>query len=157
MVGSELLDEDGTVVHSPAEIEEWSENLRRRIARKMPEPGTVKTPDSIIADLDMVVYVAGQNVAVLKEAERTVRAARRTLAKAIARATKAAEGKTVAEREAEVEIATEAEADAAENAEIAFNYAKRIADLTETTKSATQTQAKQVEITYSLAGSRRGA
>jgi hypothetical protein len=157
MVGSGLVDEEGRQVHPPAEIEEWSENLRRRIARKPPESGIIKTPDSIIADLDMVVYVAGQNVAVLKEAERTVKAARKELARAIARATKTATGKTVADREAEVTLATEAEVDLADDAEIAFNYAKRIADLTETTKSATQTQAKQVEIMYSLAGSRRGA
>jgi hypothetical protein len=153
---SGVTGEDGHLIHSPAEIEEWSERLRKRIARRRPEPGLIKTPDSIIADLEMVQYVAGQNIAVLKEAERTLKSARKALARAIARATQAATGKTVADREAEVTLATEAEVDVADDAEIAFNYAKRLADLTEVTKSATQTQAKQVEITYGLAG-RRGA
>lgn len=150
-----LRDETGAEVHDPAEIEEWSENLRKRIAKPIPKPGQIKTPDSIIEDLEMVQYVAGQNVAVLREADRTRRAARRALAKAVAQAQKAATGKTVDDRKAEVEIATEAEADAAENAEIAYTYAKSIAELTETTKSAVQTQSKQVELTYQLAGTGR--
>lgn len=153
---TDLVDEEGTV-STPAQIENWSEKLRRRIAKPLPTQGRVKTPDSIIEDLEMVLYVAGQNVAVLHEADRTRRAARRALAKAVASATKAAAGKTVDARKAEVELATETEADAAENAEIAYTYAKSIAELTETTKSAVQTQARQVEITYSLASSRRTA
>lgn len=151
-----LTDEDGQPVHAPAEIEDWSENLRKRIAKPMPQQGVIKTPDSIIHDLDVVQYVAGQNVAVLREADRTRRAARRSLAKAVAHAQKAATGKTVDARKAEIEIATAVEADATEDAEIAYTYAKSIAELTETTKSAVQTQARQVEITYQLAG-RRGA
>lgn len=150
-----LVDEGGAEVHAPGEIEEWAENLRRRIAKPLPTPGLIKTPDSIIEDLEVVQYVAGQNVAVLREADRTRRAARRALAKAVARAMKAATGKTVAEREAEVEIATETEADLTEDAEIAFTYAKSIAELTETTKSAVQTQSKQVELTYQLSGTGR--
>lgn len=150
-----LRDEDGAEVHAPAEIEEWAENLRKRIAKPLPQRGVIKTPDSIIEDLEVVQYVAGQNVAVLREADRTRRAARRALAKAVAKAHKSATGKTVDDKKAEVEIATEAEADAVENAEIAYTYAKSIAELTETTKSAVQTQSKQVELTYSLAGSGR--
>jgi len=152
-----LVDESGVEVHPPEEIEEWAENLRKRIAKPIPQQGVIKTPDSIIEDLEMVQYVAGQNVAVLREADRTRRSARRALAKAVARAHKAATGKTVDDKKAEVEIATEAEADLVENAEIAYTYAKSIAELTETTKSAVQTQSKQVELTYGLAGSGRRA
>jgi len=151
----QLDDDNGRPVESPAQIEEWAERLRKRLSKPLPDDGAVKTPDSIIHDLELVQYVAGQNVAVLREADRTRRAARRALAKATARATQTATGKAADIRKAEIELAVEAEADAAEDAEIAFTYAKSVAELTELVKSAVQTQSKQVEITYSLAGSRR--
>ncbi|ALJ20399.1 hypothetical protein [Microbacterium sp. No. 7] len=150
-------------VHSPAEIEEWAELVRRRIVRQPPRPGTVKTPDSIIEDLEHLKYAAGQNVVILREAERMRSAARRALARAQAAAQRTAreeaktEKLTVDEKAARVEELTEALADAVEVAEIAYNYARRVAELTESAKSTTQTQSKQVEITYALAGSRRGA
>lgn len=154
---SELVDEEGRVVQSAEQIEEWSENLRLRIRRELPQQGTIKTPDSIIQDLDMVLHVAGQNVALVKEAERTNKAAKRALARATATARQKATGKSSDDRSAEVVLETETEQETADNAEIAFNYAKSVAALTETTKSAVQTQARQVEIMYSLAGSRRTA
>lgn len=152
---TELADEDGRAVQSAHQIEEWSENLRVRIRRELPQQGTVKTPDSIIQDLDMVLYVAGQNVALVKEAERTSKAAKRALARAVAVARQKATGKSSDDRAAEVVLLTEMEQETADNADIAFNYAKGVAALTETTKSAVQTQARMVEATYQLAGSRR--
>lgn len=153
---TDVVEPNPAAVHPPAEIERWAEDIRQRIVGdRPPQDGVIKSPDSIIADLEVLKYVAGQNVVILREAERTRSRARRIHALAVARATKKAEGKTVAEREADVVLATAAEADAAEDAEIAYSYAKRVADLTESAKSATQTQAKQVEITYALAGTGR--
>ncbi|WGD38496.1 hypothetical protein [Lysinibacter sp. HNR] len=141
-------------VKAPEEIEQWASWIREKATKKPPEPGTIKTPDSIIQDLDELVYLAGQNVLILHEADWTRTTAKRELAKAEALASQGLTG-TAAARAAAVLLATHEEREAAEIADIAYRYAKSCADLVESRKSAVQTQSKQVEVTYQLAGSRR--
>lgn len=145
-------------LRTPSEIEERVSALRVRAIPPKPEPGSaglIKTPDSIIRDLEEVSYLAGQMVEALHEADRTRAKAKFVLAKAEAIARQAATGKTIPEKEAEILLATEVEREAAEIAEIAYRYAKECSGLIESRKSAIQTQAKQVEITYQLAGGNR--
>jgi hypothetical protein len=150
--GAVVVDfESGQPVKDPATIQEWASGIRERTA-KAPVPGEIKSPDSIIADLENLKYLAAQNVMILREADRTRRAARRMLSRARLTALKKATGKDAETRRLESDVAAEAEVEICDNAEIAYEYAKGIADAVRTNTSAVQTQAKQVEITYQLAG-----
>ncbi|UOE45507.1 hypothetical protein [Agromyces larvae] len=139
-------------VESPETIQRWTEYVARRVAAARPPDGAqVKTPDSIVADLEMLGHLAAQNVRILREADRARRVAIRQHKLARARALKDAQG-TVAEREAAADLATAVEWERADDAEIAYDYARSMARLVEQRTSAVQTQSKQVELTYQLAG-----
>jgi hypothetical protein len=139
-------------VEDPAQIEKWTDWVAARAGQKPPESGQIKTPDSIIADLELMGHLAAQNVRILREGDKTRRAARRLHARARLVAVKAATGKDADTRKLEAEVATEAEWEAADNAEIAYEYAKSVAELVRSRTSAVQTMAKQVELTFQLAG-----
>ncbi|WP_022886397.1 hypothetical protein [Glaciibacter superstes] len=151
--GEQVVDEDTqTPVEEPKQIEAWSDWVAQRAGRKPPEPGQIKTPDSIIADLDLMGHLAAQNVRILREADKTRRVARRAHARARLGALKDAVGKDADTRKLEAEVATEEQWESADNAEIAYEYAKSVAELVRSRTSAVQTQSKQVELTYQLAG-----
>lgn len=157
--GEPIVDEEGREIESPSQIEEWTESIRLSVpAKRQPVPGTVKTPDDVIQDLDEVDRLATQHAAVLREAERTARTLKRRHAVARAHAFKNAKG-TVGDREADADRNPDALAawEAADNAEIAHNYAKQVGRLIEGRGSHVQTQSKLVELTYHLAGRGRGA
>jgi hypothetical protein len=99
--------------------------------------------------------LAAQNVRILREADRARRVAKRAHKLAYSVAYKNAQG-TVGDREASAEKATAGEWEAADNAEIAYEYARSVAQLVRDRTSAVQTQSKQVELTYQLAGRGRG-
>jgi hypothetical protein len=137
---------------TPADtIEGWSNWVRERAAVR-PVPGQIKTPDSIIADLENLKHLAAQNVMILREADKTKRSMKRALKRARLAALKSATGKDAETRALEADVACEAEWEAADNAEMAHDYAKTVAQLVYENKSSVQTQAKQVELTYQLAG-----
>ena len=141
--------ESGQPVKDPKTIEEWAGQIRAQTAAA-PVPGQIKTPDSIIEDLENLKYLAAQNVLILREGDRTRRAARRMLARARLVASKAATAKDADTRKLEMDVAAEKEVEICDNAEIAYEYAKAVADAVRTNTSAVQTQAKQVELTYQL-------
>lgn len=145
------------VISDAASANAWSEYVRSKIT-PIHVDSEIRGPDWIIHSLDDVAAAAGRMVLVVKEADLIRRTAARELAKARARAQRKAaeEGGRVADKEARVEELTEVEADAADVAEAAYQYARSIARLVEERKSGVQTMARMVELTYSLAGSRRG-
>lgn len=139
-------------VKDPAELEENVEYVRRRIVRR-PDPDTqVRTPDSIIRELDELKYAAGLMPLVLRNAANARAANRRRAAKARALAAQRASGRDAKSREMQVEVMAAAQIEAADDAEIVYQYARDVAQVIRDSTSAVQTQAKQVEITYQLAG-----
>lgn len=147
------LDED---VVAPADIESEVEFIRRRAARR-PVEGQIKTPDDIVRELEDLKYLAGLNTLVLRKAAVTRKANRKRALKAKALAAKRANGKDAKTRELQIEVIAAAQIDALEDAEIAYDYAKSVAQLVYENKSSVQTQAKQVELSYQLAGTGRSA
>ncbi|MEF2979059.1 hypothetical protein [Subtercola sp. YIM 133946] len=151
----QVLDpETHTPVRDPAQIETAASVVRAQVrGLGHTEQGRqIKTPDSIIQDLEVIKAVAADNVEILREADRTRRAARRMHSRARLVAMKRSELKSADERKAEAEEACMAEWELADSAEVAYEYAKSVAGLVDLAKSATQTQSKQVEIMYQLAG-----
>lgn len=143
------LDED---VKTPEEIEQNAEFIRSRVAKKPSDDGQVKTPDSIIRELDELKYLAGLTPLVLRNAAKARAANRKRAAKARAIASKRATGRDAKSRELQVEVIAGAQISAAEDAEIAYDFARSVAQIVRDNTSAVQTQFKAVEITYQLAG-----
>ena len=129
--------------------------MRQELAIEPPAPGTVRTPDEIIGQLELVDSVAGKALWIVKEADKVRAAASKALLRARAVALRTAEGKNAEVRAAEVDLATEDEHDAEVDAQIAYRYAKGLADLVDSRKSSLQTQSKLVLATYQLAGGQR--
>lgn len=145
------LDEE---VKPVEDLESNVEFIRKRAAVK-PVEGQIKTPDEIVGELDQLKYLAGLNTLVLREAAKTRKANRKRAIRARALASKRATGKDAKTRELQVEVMAAAQIDAAEDAEIAYDYAKSVAQLVYENKSSVQTQFRAVELTYQLAGAGR--
>lgn len=139
-----------------AAVDTWSHYVCDRVT-PTPDPSEIVTPDQVIAELRNLAAAAGRMVMVVRDADVIRRDAGRVLAKAKARAQRTAseEGGRVADKEARVEELTEDEADAAGVADAAYEYARSVARLVDSQKSAVQTIARLVELQMSLAGSRR--
>lgn len=139
-----------------AAVDAWSHYVRDKVT-PTPDPSEIVTPDQVISELRNLSAAAGRMVLVVRDADVIRREAARTLAKAQAKAqrTAAGEGGRVADKAARVEELTEAEADAANVADAAYEYARSVARLVDNQKSSVQTIARLVELTYSLASSRR--
>lgn len=142
-------------VKSAERIEAEVEYIRRRAATKPVEDGQVKTPDDIIRELEQLKYLAGLNTLVLRDAAKARKANRKRAILARALASKQATGKDAKTRELQIEVMAAEQIEALENSEIAYDYAKSVAQLVYENKSSVQTQAKQVELTYQLAGTGR--
>lgn len=138
--------------YTAAEVEGWVASLRQEIAIAPPTPGGVRTPDQILFALEHVDSVAANAVRVVKDADKLRAATAESLLRARARARAAATGKNSEERAAEVDVAVADERAAASAAQIAYRYARDVADLIDSRKSSLQTQAKLVLATYQLAG-----
>lgn len=140
-------------VTPPAEIEKEVEFIRRRAAPK-PVQGQIKTPDMIVAELEELKYLAGLNTLVVRKADVTRKEAKRLEMRARALAVKRATGRDAETRRLQVEAMAEAQIDQAEDAQIAYGYAKSVAQLVFENKSSVQTQFRAVELTYQMAGYR---
>ena len=144
--------------HTPAEVEGWVAQMRKEISIEPPAPGEVRTPDEIVQQLELVDSVAAKALWIVKEADKVRAQASEALVKARAVAQGRAEGKNAEARSSAVELATEEERAAESAAQIAYRYAKGLADLVDSRKSSLQTQSKLVLATYQLAGNpRRGS
>lgn len=144
------------VTHTAAEVEGWVAQMRKEIAIDPPAPGEIRTPDQIIQQLELVDSVANKALWIVKEADKVRADAAESLLQARARAQSSAEGKNAADRAAAVDLATEAQRGEEQAAQIAYRYAKGLADLVDSRKSSLQTQAKLVLATVQLAvGPRR--
>lgn len=143
-----------------ASVNAWAHYLRDKVTTT-PDPERIVTPDDVIRELENLKAAAGRMVLVVKEADDIRGDAARKLARAIAaaqmkvREEAQTEKLTVDEKAARVEQLTADEADNAAVAERAYQYARAVARLVDDQKSAVQTIARLVELTYSLAGSRR--
>lgn len=146
---------DAVTTHTAEEVEGWVAQMRKEIAIEPPAPGEIRTPDQIMHHLELVDSVANKALWIVKEADKVRAAASKSLLEARAIAQGTADGKTVAERSAAVDLATAAESEESEAAQIAYRYAKGLADLVDSRKSSLQTQAKLVLATYQLAGGPR--
>lgn len=145
-----------TDVKSVEDLEANVEFIRRRASAR-PVEGQIKTPDDIVRELEQLKYLAGLNTLVLREAAKTRKEYRKLAIRARALAVRRATGRDAKTRELQIEVIAGAQIDAAEDAEIAYDYAKSVAQLVYENKSSVQTQAKQVELSYQLSGSGRGA
>ncbi|MEJ6489749.1 hypothetical protein PQI23_08450 [Leucobacter sp. USCH14] len=143
--------------NTAADVEGWVARMRKEIAIEPPTPGTIRTPDEIISQLELVDAVAGNALWIVKEADKVRATAAKALLRARAVALRTAEGKNAEVRAAEVDLATEDEHDAEVDAQIAYRYAKGLADLVDSRKSSLQTQSKLVLATYQLASNPRRA
>lgn len=135
---------------------QWTEYVRAKITPDTVD-SEIRGPDWIIHALDDVGAAAGRMVLVVKEADRVRGEASRALVKAQARAQLQVKDEQlrVDEKAARVVEITEVESEAAAVAESAYQYARSVARLVEERKSAVQTMARMVELSYQLAGSRR--
>jgi|GEM_PF-2978365 len=149
-------------ITDPQSANAWSHYVRDKIT-PTPDTSRIVGPDDVIAELQNLKAAAGRMVLVVKEADEIRGATARGLARATATAQmkvrdEAREEKlTVDEKAARVEQLTADAADGAAVAERAYQYARSVARLVDDQRSAVQTIARLVELTYSLAGGRRGA
>lgn len=128
-------------------IDAWSEHARSSVTPDM-QDSAVRGPDWVIHELDLISHLAGQMVVVVKNAG----ALKRTRARALKRARAEARGRhrsvKGAEQTALVDLDVEDEQAEYDEAVIAEEYARHIADLVSERKSTVQSMGRQVEILY---------
>lgn len=137
-------------------IEADAEYVRSRLSPQ-PVEGMLKTPDEMIDDLEWSKYGTGRIALVIKDADKARRKAKRAHDGARAAALKASTAKSADLREADAELACAVEREAAEEAEIVYDFAKNVARSVESSASQTQTQARLVQAQLGLAGTGRQA
>lgn len=140
------------------EAVEQEATWERDQAKPVPLPaGTVRTPDSIVRDLEVVDRMMNRAVRMLRDADNLRAVAAKALreAHATARLDARETDGTVPERDAIALLAVVDEQTAVDVAEVAYRYAKETAAWLEARKSSLQTQSKLVLATYELAGVNR--
>lgn len=153
--GEILFDElSGVEIRDPVEIEAEVEWIRTRLTGT-PVAGQIKSPDDIVTDLEWAKHNAARAAVVIRDADRAHRTLKRLWDRRYVVAIKGATAKAADERAAQVRVALEDYVLMLDAAEIALEYAKRVAKTIEGTTSAIQTQSKMVETTYQLAGKGR--
>ncbi|HEY8590694.1 MAG TPA: hypothetical protein VIL55_14205 [Naasia sp.] len=156
LTGDELIDpETKRPIATPENLEAAAEQIRARLATR-PVAGQVKTPDSIIEDLEWAKYGASQLPAILRDADRAVRVLQRRYSAAFVKAVRQSDARSADERRLEAEQALAPLLAQLDAAEVAYEYAKRVAKSVEAAQSNVQSQAAMVRVTYDLAGSGRG-
>jgi ABC-type nitrate/sulfonate/bicarbonate transport system substrate-binding protein len=138
--------------HTAAEVEGWVAKMRQEIAIAPPAPGDIRTPDQIIFQLERVDSVANHALWIVTQADKVREAAAEALLRAKAKAQQTVDGKNAEARAAAVNLATEHERAEEAAAQIAYRYAKGLADLVDSRKSSLQTQSKLVLGTMQMAG-----
>ncbi len=145
-----------TATHSAADVEGWVAQMRKEISFEPPTAGEVVTPDRITYELRVLDDKAGKTLWIVKQADKLREATGEALLKARARARGTVEGKNEGDRDAAIALATETERAEHEAAQIAYRYAKGMADLLDSRKSSLQTQAKLVLAAMQLSTDPRG-
>jgi hypothetical protein len=152
-VAQRVLLEDPVTITADR-IREWTAAMRQETAVRPPRPGMVKTPDDIVRELDVVDHNLNRGLFVLRRADELRARKQDELAKASILARKAALG-TIPDKAAYVEEHTAEETEAAQDAELAYRYARSTTDWMDKRKSSLQTQAKLVIATMQEAALRR--
>lgn len=111
----------------------------------------LKTPDSIIRELDSIKNETSRRAKDIQQAEADFLEAKRLFDKEYALAYRRAEG-PVEDRKQQAALDAESFAHARDDAQTLFNYWKQRSRDLDQGQSALQTQARLVEITYRLAG-----
>ena len=140
--------------HTAAEVEGWVAKMRQEISIEPLTQGDIRTPDQIIYQLERVDAVANKALWIVTQADKVRAAAAESLLRARASSQSNAEGKNAEARAAVVDLATEAERAEEAAAQIAYRYAKGLADLVDSRKSSLQTQSKLVLAAVQMAGGR---
>lgn len=127
----------------------------RLVAESPLDSGDLRTPDHVVAELELVSKHAARMVRVIHEAEEFKRRAATRLERAKARARRDNAGLPPAQQTAAVVLATVVEKDAWDDAVTAFEYARRVGNLMKDYTGRVQTIGKQMELMYTK-GSGRG-
>ncbi len=130
-------------------IDAWSEHARTSVTpAQLADDGQLRGPDWVIRELDLISHMAGQMVVVVKNAG----ALRRVRSRALKRARAAARGRHAelkgTAQTAAVDLDVVDEQAEYDEAAIAEEYARHIADLVAERKSTVQTMSRQVEILF---------
>jgi hypothetical protein len=143
---SDLVWPNGDLV-TVESIDSWSEYARQTVTPSL-EDRAIRGPDWVIRELDVVSHLAGQMVVVVKNAGALKRVRARALKRA--RATARGRHRSVkgAEQTALVDLDVEDEQAEYDDAVIAEEYARHIADLVSDRKSTVQSMGRQVEILF---------
>lgn len=150
----EVRDERGRPVRMPAEIELEADDARTHLAPR-PQKGQIKTPDELVDDLEWAKHYAAKSAVIIRDAERTLKALRRLYDRRFSVVVKRSRAKSSDERRQDTDLILGGLVAAMDDAEVVFEYSKRVAKSVETTTSAIQTQARMVDTTYRLAGTGR--
>lgn len=111
----------------------------------------IKTPDSVIAELDQIKTEVAQRARLIQDAEKRALEADRLAKREFALAYKRASG-SVEDRKQQATIDADDFFQARDDAQIALNYLRQRSKDLEQGQMNLQTQARLVEITYRLAG-----
>lgn len=147
--GDVLIWEDGTLIDVET-LEAFTEEARL-VAHPL-DGSTIRTPDSLIRDLDDASRWAARMVAIIATAEELKRQASGDLGDAKAQAVIDMAGFPVREQPSRVRLATVEQRKAYDRAVVAFEKARRVGNLLSDFTSRLQTIGKQVEITYRHGG-----
>lgn len=147
--GDVLVWEDGTLIDVDT-IEAFTEEARL-VAHPL-DGSTIRTPDSLIRDLDDASRWAARMVAIIATAEELKRQASGELGDAKAQAVIDMASYPVREQPSRVRLATVEQRKAYDRAVVAFEKARRVGNLLSDFTSRLQTIGKQVEITYRHGG-----
>lgn len=147
--GDVLVWEDGSLIDVDT-LEAFTEEARL-VAHPL-DGTTIRTPDSLIRDLDDASRWAARMVAIIATAEELKRQASGDLGDAKAQAVLDMAGFPVREQPSRVRLATVKQRKAYDRAVVAFEKARRVGNLLSDFTSRLQTIGKQVEITYRHGG-----
>lgn len=151
-----LHDQRGRSVRTPAEMELEADEIRARMAPR-PVSGQIKGPDDVIEDLQWAMHMSAKSAVIIRDADRTLRALQRLYSQRFSIVVKRSKAKAVDERRMETDLILADLVAAMDDAEVVFEYAKRVAKSVEAATSAVQSQGALVKVTYSLAGTGREA
>lgn len=126
----------------------------RLVAESPLDAGDLRTPDHVIAELELVSKHAARMVRVIHEAEEFKRRAGTSLERARANARRANAGLPAVQQTAAVVLATIAEKDAWDDAVTAFEYARRVGNLMKDYTGRVQSIGKQMELMYTKGAGR---
>lgn len=147
--GDVLVWEDGSLIDVDT-LEAFTEEARL-VAHPL-DSKSIRTPDSVIHDLDDASRWAARMVAIIATAEELKRQASGELGDAKAQAVIDMAGYPVREQPSRVRLATVEQRKAYDRAVVAFEKARRVGNLLSDFTSRLQTIGRQVELTFRIGG-----